>query len=58
MPPGGHRVLAFYELTPGEIRQGALAIASHTGWSLSDIMGMRTSKFVWWIEGLPRNDGK
>nr|DAS58259.1 MAG TPA: hypothetical protein [Caudoviricetes sp.] len=36
------------------MRAGALALASHTGWSCAEILAMRTERFVWWLEGLPR----
>jgi hypothetical protein len=38
------------------IRSGVLLLANHTGWSAAETLGMRTSRFLWWIEGL--NDGK
>ncbi|CRD45935.1 hypothetical protein BN1263160037 [Stenotrophomonas maltophilia] len=44
---------AFYHLTLPQIRQGALALAGHTGWGLHEIMTLRVSKFIWWIQGLP-----
>ena len=43
----------FYHLTLPQIRQGALALAGHTGWGLREIMTLRVSKFIWWIQGLP-----
>lgn len=39
------------------MRQGVLALASHTGWAEREIMTMRVSRFVWWLEGLQK-DGK
>nr|DAM93566.1 MAG TPA: hypothetical protein [Caudoviricetes sp.] len=30
-----------------------LALAGHTGWALREIMTLRVSKFIWWIQGLP-----
>ncbi|VXA84080.1 conserved hypothetical protein [Aeromonas veronii] len=55
-PPaaGLHR---FSRLAPDYIRQGVLALASHTGWSLAEISALRTSRFIWWIKGLPKDDG-
>ncbi len=47
---------SFYDLSADFIRQGTLALASHTGWSLTEILRLRASKFVWWIEGLPRGE--
>jgi len=31
-----------------------LALASHTGWSLAEILALPTSRFLWWVAGLPR----
>jgi len=31
-----------------------LALASHTGWSEAEIMAFRVSRFVWYIDGLPK----
>jgi hypothetical protein len=39
------------------VRNGTLALASHTGWSCAEIMGMRTSRFIFWLEGLPKDHG-
>jgi hypothetical protein len=39
------------------VRRGVLALASHTGWSLTEIEGLATSRFLWWIEGLPKRNG-
>lgn len=36
-----------------QIRQGTLALAGHTGWSLAEISALTVSRFIWWIEGLP-----
>lgn len=44
-------------MRPDDIRAGVLALARFTGWSWADIAGMPTSRFLWWIEGLP-NDGQ
>lgn len=45
--------VALYHLTLPQIRQGVLALAGHTGWALREIMTLRVSKFIWWIQGLP-----
>ncbi|MDD0912031.1 hypothetical protein [Xylella fastidiosa] len=42
-------------LTLEELRQGVLALASHTGWSLVDILALPTREFLFWIDGLPRD---
>jgi hypothetical protein len=31
-----------------------LSLASHTGWSQAEIFNMRTSRFLWWLDGLPK----
>ncbi|HHW4680308.1 MAG TPA: hypothetical protein ACQGQX_02270 [Xylella taiwanensis] len=42
-------------LTLEDIRQGVLALASHTGWSLADILAQPVREFMFWIDGLPRD---
>lgn len=37
-----------------EIRRLTLALASHTGWSRAEILALRNSEFLWWVQGLPR----
>jgi hypothetical protein len=32
-----------------------LALASHTGWACSEILSMSTSRFIFWLEGLPKD---
>nr|DAX45249.1 MAG TPA: hypothetical protein [Caudoviricetes sp.] len=43
-------------MTDQYVRAGALALAAHTGWSCAEIMNMRSSRFIWWLDGLPRED--
>jgi hypothetical protein len=33
-----------------------LALASHTGWQLSQLQALRISRLMFWIEGLPKDD--
>jgi len=35
---------------------GALRLARHTGWAAAEIMAMPVSRFIWWLEGLPKQD--
>lgn len=44
-------------MTGREVRAGALALAAHAGWSCNEIMQMRVSRFLWWLDGLPRVTG-
>ncbi|QEP30306.1 hypothetical protein C6Y53_18930 [Pukyongiella litopenaei] len=53
--PAG-RSHGFYGLTRKQVRAGALRLARHTGWAEAEIMAMPVSRFIWWIEGLPKNE--
>jgi hypothetical protein len=48
------RTVFFNWLTPDDVRAGSLYLARFTGWPVSDIEAMPVSKFMWWIEGLPK----
>jgi hypothetical protein len=30
-----------------------MSLASHTGWSEAEILGMKESRFTYWLEGIP-----
>ena len=48
----------FFRLTEQQVRVGALRLARHTGWAEAEIMAMPVSRFIWWLEGLPKQDAQ
>lgn len=40
-------------MTPVQARTAALALASRTGWSMSEILALPVSHLMWWLEGIP-----
>ncbi len=41
-------------MSPRQAREGCIALASHTGWQLSELLSMTGEDFVQWLEACPK----
>ena len=45
----------FFRLSAKDCRRGVIALASHTGWSLAEILALPCYELMEWLDELPKS---